>query len=487
MRPIFEGRVKSTPCRQPCEKQIQTLPLRSGARGSLQPGRVQPPPAACALALGAWLRRPRPQRALCPKAAPAPAWRRLLRSLRSRQVLPGDRERASPGKPRPGAAGGGALSPQGRWGRRGTRRGWAGAGELARRPCALAGFQRRSKEKMGFPGTQLGWPPGSPCWDPHTRNRLSPVMTSPASVRLNPQRAEGLSLSRGRGGSGGTSAQGAEGFGGRPRSCAVPSNVGGLGAPWAPPWKPGMGRSEDASSGREGVREKGILPQDSASPLPPHWPLGLSARDSAMRLFALALALALAQPFPWPNPNSTPPAKPAPPGRPDCPWSSPVLRKPRHTGAGRPEHPRGRGARVTAGGPPGPCLSRAGGEAARLPSSARRAGSLLFASPRGFPESTPRPTPTLPCPTPGRRGAGPSQGTLAARSALSPPRASSSRFGPGGHASPTPAGRAAAAQCARLRDRVFLVPEAVRGPGAGGEAGSARRAAAHSPCPERSS
>lgn len=167
-------------------------------------------------------------------------------------------------------------------------------------------------------------------------------------------------------------------------------------------------------------------------------------------------------------------------------WT-PVLRKPRHTGAGRPEHPRGRGARVTAGGPPGPCLSRAGGEAARLPSSARRAGSLLFASPRGFPESTPRPTPTLPCPTPGRRGAGPSQGTLAARSALSPPRASSSRFGPGGHASPTPAGRAAAAQCARLRDRVFLVPEAVRGPGAGGEAGSARRAAGHSPCPERSS
>lgn len=96
------------------------------------------------------------------------------------------------------------------------------------------------------------------------------------------------------------------------------------------------------------------------------------------------------------------------------PWT-PVLRNPRLTGAGRPEHPRGRGARVTAGGPPGPCPSRAGGEAARLPSSARRAGSLLFAAPRGFPESTPRPTPTLPCPTPGRRGAGPSQGTLAAR------------------------------------------------------------------------
>lgn len=231
MRPIFEGRVKSTPCRQPCEKQIQTLPLRSGARGSLQPGRVQPPPAACALALGAWLRRPRPQRALCPKAAPAPAWRRLLRSLRSRQVLPGDRERASPGKPRPGAAGGGALSPQGRWGRRGTRRGWAGAGELARRPCALAGFQRRSKEKMGFPGTQLGWPPGSPCWDPHTRNRLSPVMTSPASVRLNPQRAEGLSLSRGRGGSGGTSALGARGIRGEAPQLCCPLQRRGVGGP----------------------------------------------------------------------------------------------------------------------------------------------------------------------------------------------------------------------------------------------------------------
>lgn len=124
---------------------------------------------------------------------------------------------------------------------------------------------------------------------------------------------------------------------------------------------------------------------------------------------ASLLPLAPAQPLPKPTPNSIPP------GRPGCPWSSPVLRKPRHTGAGRPEHPRGRGARVTAGGPPGPCPSRAGGEAARLPSSARRAGSLLFASPRGFPESTPRPTPTLRCPTPGRPGAGPSQGTLAAR------------------------------------------------------------------------
>lgn len=103
-----------------------------------------------------------------------------------------------------------------------------------------------------------------------------------------------------------------------------------------------------------------------------------------------------AQPCPWPTPKSTPAAERAPPGRPGCPWSSPVVRKPRRTGAGRPEPPRGRGARVTAGGPPGPCPSRAGGEAARLPSSARRAGSLLFASP------SPRLGPPPPCPAPPR-------------------------------------------------------------------------------------
>lgn len=195
----------------------------------------------------------------------------------------------------------------------------------------------------------------------------------------------------------------------RPRICAVPSNaerarfpLGGFSR--VPPWKPG--RSEVARSGREGVWEKGIHPQDLASLLPPHWPLSFRARDRARRLFAFS---------PLPSPCLGRPPTPCPPGRPGCPWSSPVLWKPRHTRAGRPEHPRGRGARVTSGGPPGPCPSRAGGEAARLPSSARRAGSLLFASPRGFPESTPRPTPTLPCPTPGRPGAGPSQGTLAAR------------------------------------------------------------------------
>lgn len=80
----------------------------------------------------------------------------------------------------------------------------------------------------------------------------------------------------------------------------------------------------------------------------------------------------------------------------------------------------GAGARAS---PPGVrrghALPGAGGEAARLPSAARRAGALLCASPRDFPECTPRPTPALP--HPGETGRGPRRrdpGRAALRSAL---------------------------------------------------------------------
>ncbi|KAK2082739.1 hypothetical protein P7K49_037975 [Saguinus oedipus] len=64
-------------------------------------------------------------------------------------------------------------------------------------------------------------------------------------------------------------------------------------------------------------------------------------------------------------------------------------------------------------------LPGAGGEAARLPSAAQRAGALLFPAPRGFPKSTPRHTPTLP--HPGETGRGPEPrdpGRAALRSAF---------------------------------------------------------------------
>lgn len=155
-----------------------------------------------------------------------------------------------------------------------------------------------------------------------------------------------------------------------------------------------------------------------------------------------------------PNPQLSPP-RPWPPAAPPLdtdPVSSPladgtlrvspVLPKPRRTAAWRPGHPRGRGARVTTGGPPGPsCASRAGGEAARLPSAARRARALLFPGPLGFP--SPRLGPPPPCPTPGRRGAGRAKGPWPLRCALSPPRACSWRRVPGGRAPRTPEGRKA--------------------------------------------
>lgn len=78
-----------------------------------------------------------------------------------------------------------------------------------------------------------------------------------------------------------------------------------------------------------------------------------------------------------------------------------------------------------------------------LPNAARRADALLFPSPSVF--SSPRLGPPPPCPTPGSRARARAQGPWPRRSALSPPLSSSSRRVPGGHASPTPAGRRAGA------------------------------------------
>lgn len=83
------------------------------------------------------------------------------------------------------------------------------------------------------------------------------------------------------------------------------------------------------------------------------------------------------------------------------------------------------------------------------------------------------PHPALP--HPGETGRGPEpRDPGRARSALSPPRAFSSRLGPGGHASPTPAARAAAAQRARLWGRA---PGPGGGPGTRGRGRGRQRAA----------
>lgn len=175
--------------------------------------------------------------------------------------------------------------------------------------------------------------------------------------------------------------------------------------------------------------------------------------------------------FPWLFPNSlhsvqTEPAPSISPGRPGRPPTSPALRKPRHTGAVRTEHPRGRDARVTAGGPPGPypSRSRGRGDTASQRGTASRRPFIPVAE--RLLESTPRPTPTLP--HPGRRARAGAKGPWPRRSALSPPLVCSSRLVPGGHASPTPAGRRAGAKLAP-----FIAGRKVLGPEWRGEPGSA--------------
>lgn len=175
-----------------------------------------------------------------------------------------------------------------------------------------------------------------------------------------------------------------------------------------------------------------------------------------------------------------------PAARPGRPRSSPVLRKPRHTGALRPEHPRGRRARVTAGGPPGPCPSRGrgrGGAASQRGAASRRPFMRVAQRlPRVHASAHPRPAPPR-----GDGARAPAQGPWPRRSALSPPLGSSWRRVPSGHDSSTPPGGPAGAKRTRLWEGGLRVRDELWGPAGGSEARSAVRTAARSPHPERPS
>lgn len=135
---------------------------------------------------------------------------------------------------------------------------------------------------------------------------------------------------------------------------------------------------------------------------------------------------------PPPPPPQQPPGAPRQPSVLTCSSEAATHRSgaPRaFTGPGRASHRRGSAGAMS-------CCP--GGEAS---GSASQRGALLFPSPRAFPESTPRPSPTLPHPgETGRGGPWPRR-----RRALSPPLGSAWRRGPGGHDSSTPVGRTAGA------------------------------------------
>lgn len=181
----------------------------------------------------------------------------------------------------------------------------------------------------------------------------------------------------------------------RPRICAVPSNaerarfpLGGFSR--VPPWKPG--RSEVARSGREGVWEKGIHPQDLASLLPPHWPLSFRARDRARRLFAFS---------PLPSPCLGRPPTPCPtPGAQAAlgPHLSSGSRDTRERDA---LSIRGAGARES---PPGVRRGHAlpGPGARQRGFPARRGEPAPFYSRRREASPSPRLGPPPPCPAPPR-------------------------------------------------------------------------------------
>lgn len=173
------------------------------------------------------------------------------------------------------------------------------------------------------------------------------------------------------------------------------------------PWKPGRDEREVARGREERRKARGFLiptqrifPENSVSLSPGRKPVPRPVHCSARKQFNTSAC-------PGPPRHRSVPHSRHPPlaDRAGSPPRAPAALGPHLSFGSRgtrercAQSIRGAGARAS---PPGVrrghALPGAGGEAARLPSAARRAGALLCASPRDFPECTPRPTPALPHP-----------------------------------------------------------------------------------------